>query len=172
MSQTKEYTIMMAGSAACRAALDILYSKEESLKKRYSRNYLTHAEEKLKSGMLSDKDAEELLKDISPEAFCLCEEDGVFAALYMLGEKLDCGLKVKLKSIPIDQAAIELCDLTDINPYESDSRGSVILAVKNAGKALELSEKYGIALYTIGFTSTQNARIVAADTERYLTPRS
>ena len=172
MSQAKEYTIMMAGSAACRAALDILYSKEEDLKKRYSCNYLTHAQEKLKRGILSDKDTEALLKEISPEDYCLCEEDGVFAALYLLGEKLDCGLKVKLKSIPIDQAAIELCDLTDINPYESDSRGSVVFAVKDAGYASEISEKHGITLYSIGFTSMQNARIVAADTERYLTPRS
>ena len=81
MSQTKEYTIVMAGSAACRAALDILYSKEDKLKKRYSRNYLEFAGEKLKKGILDGQDTEELIKGIAPEAFFPCGKDGVFGAL-------------------------------------------------------------------------------------------
>ena len=170
MSQTKEYTIVMAGSAACRAALDILYSKEDKLKKRYSRNYLEFAGEKLKKGILDGQDTEELIKGIAPEAFFPCGKDGVFGALYMLGEKLECGLKVQLKSIPIEQAAIEFCDLTDINPYESDSTGSIVLAVKDAGMAVEYAGHLGIGLKVLGYTTSANARIVEAGTERYLTP--
>ena len=88
----------------------------------------------------------------------------------MLGEKLECGLKVQLKSIPIEQAAIEFCDLTDINPYESDSTGSIVLAVKDAGMAVEYAGHLGIGLKVLGYTTSANARIVEAGTERYLTP--
>jgi len=170
MSQTKEYTIVMAGSAACRAALDILIKEREGFNKRYSTRYIENAEEKLKKGIISENTLEHIIEVLTPKAFSLCGKEGVFSALYELGEALGCGLRIGLYDIPIEQSAIELCDLKDINPYESDSTGNIILAVKDAGAAAERAEKLGIVLKVLGYTTAANARIVAADTERYLTP--
>ena len=170
MSQTEELTVMMAGSAACSAALNILNKEREKLNKRYSARYLENAEEKLKKGIIPEITLEHFIMVLSPKAFLLCGEKGVFPALYELGEVLGCGLRVGLYDIPIEQSAIELCDLKDINPYESDSTGSMVLAVKDAGLAAEHAEKFGIGLKVLGYTTAANARIVVADTERYLTP--
>ena len=169
MSNTEELTIMMAGSAACRVALDLLSKERDELKARYSARYLENAGEKLKNGILSNTALEQLIGEISPKAFVLCGKKGVFSALYELGGTLGCGLKAELFSIPIDQPAIELCDLKDINPYESDSTGSVVFAAENPGAAAQTAEKLGIKLYLLGYTTKQKAKIVVSETERYLT---
>ncbi|MBO4781124.1 MAG: hypothetical protein J5522_01900, partial [Lachnospiraceae bacterium] len=60
MSNTEELTIMMAGSAACRVALDLLSKERDELKARYSARYLENAGEKLKNGILSNTALEQL----------------------------------------------------------------------------------------------------------------
>ncbi|MCR4624706.1 MAG: hypothetical protein K5795_01890, partial [Lachnospiraceae bacterium] len=62
MSQTEELTVMMAGSAASRAALDILIKEREGLNKRYSTRYLENAEEKLKKGIISENTLEHIIE--------------------------------------------------------------------------------------------------------------
>jgi hydrogenase maturation factor len=169
MSNTEELTIMMAGSAACRAALDLLSKEHDELKARYSARYLENAGEKLKNGILSNTALEQLIEVLSPKSFVLCGKKGVFSALYELGETVGCGLKVQLYSIPIEQPTIELCDLKDINPYESDSTGSVVFAVENPGAVAQTAEKLGIKLHLLGYSTKQKAKIVVSETERYLT---
>ena len=95
--------------------------------------------------------------------------DGVFGALYRLGDMLKTGLRAKLFDIPIDQVTIELCDYVDINPYEADAGGAFIIASDSHGRMLdELNEK-GIPAKLIGYTTRDNSRIVLGPTERYLT---
>jgi len=168
MSYNEELAVMMAGSAACRAALDLLSAKGTELKERYSARYLENAENKLKNGIIPESTIGQLMTELAPKAFLCCGKEGVFAALYALGETLGCGLKADLYSIPIEQPAIELCDIEDINPYETDSTGSFVFASENPGAAIKAAESFGIKLHLLGYTTSQKARIVVAETERYL----
>ena len=43
---------------------------------------------------------------------------GIYKALWDIGEKCGTGLTVELKSIPIKQETVEICEVFDINPYE------------------------------------------------------
>ena len=195
MSDYKKYSIIMVGGAACKKALSILDEKREELACRYSKRYLENAEKRLKSettGMMSASDimdvtgirdfadSKELIdgntkedktaKKCTGEAVvCPCGTAGVFGALWDLGEMLKTGLKVNLYDIPIDQAAIELCDLADINPYEWDSTGAYLIAVTFPGEIMESLKEKGVTCKVIGYTTKENARIITGPSERYLT---
>ena len=175
MSEKKEYCIIMTGAAASRAALEIIQDKREKLLKRYPISYLEKAEEELKElvlsggkiGMLSDDTKTNLVEGMVP-----CGRGGVFEALWKLGEKTDCGLKVDLFGINIHQAAIELCDHVDINPYESDSTGCMLIITLSPGAILEKLADVGVNAGIIGYTTCEKARVVVGNTVRYLTKQA
>ncbi|MBR5177215.1 MAG: hypothetical protein IKW90_00275 [Lachnospiraceae bacterium] len=178
MSDYKKYSIIMVGGAACKKALSILYEKREELACRYSGRYLGNAEKRLKNRVFLDSNElidgntkeDKTAKKCTGEAVvCPCGTAGVFGALWDLGEMLKIGLKVNLYDIPIDQAAIELCDLADINPYESDSTGAYLIAATFPGEIMESLKEKGVACKVIGYTTKENARIITGPSERYLT---
>ena len=162
MSNYKEYSIIMVGKAASSMALLILDGKRESIARRYPERYLKNAADRLfQSKVDHDK--------IVDYTVFPCGTSGVFGALWDLGESLDTGLKINLADIPIDQAAIELCDFEDINPYESDSNGAYLIVAAEPGKVLEALRADGILGKVIGYTTKENARTIIGPTERYLT---
>lgn len=152
----------MVGKAAGNMALLILDGKRESIARRYPERYLKNAAERL----IQSKVNSEKIMDYTVFP---CGTSGVFGALWDLGESLDTGLKINLADIPIDQAAIELCDFEDINPYESDSNGAYLIAAAEPGKVLEALRADGILGKVIGYTTKENARTIIGPTERYLT---
>lgn len=103
-----------------------------------------------------------------PYLIC-CSLDGVFGALYRLGDMLKTGLRARLYDIPIDQVTIELCDYMDINPYEADTKGAFLIASDSHGRMLKELKEKGIPAKLIGYTARDNSRIVLGPTERYLT---
>ena len=176
MSEKKEYTIIMTGNAASKTALNILKSKREMLSERYSADYLERAEKELEKSISDGAILNELLSDLKErtadtliKAFVMCGKDGVFEALWRLGEETESGLKAELFSIPILQCAIEFCDLIDINPYEADSTGCTLIAAVSPWEVLCETEAAGLPAYIIGHTTGENARVVVGSTTRYLT---
>ena len=171
MSDYKKYSIVMVGGAAAKMALSILDEKKDELAGRYSKRYLENAEKCLNGEMVSFEDIKDItgITDFPDTMVCPCGDKGVFGALWDLGELLKTGLKVNLSDIPIDQAAIELCDHADINPYESDSTGAYLIAAVFPGEILGKLKENGAACNVIGYTTKENARIITGPSERYLT---
>lgn len=99
-------------------------------------------------------------------------EDGVFDALWQLGEACGAGLEVDLKKIPIRQETVEICEFFDWNPYMISSDG-VLLAVTSSGERLvETLSGEGISADVIGTITSERARVVRNGEERrYLAPR-
>ena len=161
----KEKAIIMAGNAASRAALKILTENEEQLKKRYSGYYLEGALNILQT----EKDVRKTAGEADTQCCISCSEGGVFEALWKLGEELESGLTVELSKIPILQYTIEFCDHMDINPYEADSTGCVVLTAKEPGKVLTFFRERGCRAELIGYTAPEKARIIRGSTVRYLT---
>ena len=50
-------------------------------------------------------------------------KDGVYKALWQLGETLASGLEVNQFDIPVLQETIEICELLDVSPYEMETDG-------------------------------------------------
>ena len=174
MSEKKEYCIIMTGAAASKAALDIIQKKKKQLLKRYPVSYLEKAEAELKELMFFGSGTGRLPDDAGNliEESVSCGRGGIFEALWKLGEKTDSGLKVDLFGIKIHQAAIELCDNEDINPYESDSTGCMLITTLSPGALLEKLNGMGINAEIIGYTTCEKARVVVGNTIRYLTKQT
>ena len=166
----------MTGNAASKAALDILRDKHDVLKGRYPADYLEKAEIELNGSLSEGEKTVEVLKKLKERqsgdpimAVVPCGRQGVYEALWRLGEETDSGLKAELFSISILQCAIEFCDFLDINPYEADSTGCTLIAAVSPQKMIKELEDAGISANIIGHSTEENARVTVGNTIRYLT---
>ena len=166
MSEKTEYTIIMIGSAAGSKAFSLLEEKWEELKARYPERYLKAARARITEEL---RQIDSNQRNATSSHIMECGEDGVFGALWRLGEELSTGLEVNLYDIPIDQAVIELCDHEDINPYEADSTGAYLVATATPGSILKSLEEQVITARIIGYTTAENAKVIKGPTVRYLT---
>lgn len=119
--------------------------------------------------------ARSLASDCRPPEECMSRagvritEGGVAAALWILGEKLQSGLNVDLRSVPIRQETVEICEILDLDPYSLRSDGAWLIAVADAQEALLWCRVRKIPAAKIGETTAQEARVLACgDVTRYL----
>ena len=94
---------------------------------------------------------------------------GIYAALWEMAERAGCGLRVDLKSIPLKQETVEICEFFEVNPYQLLSGGSLLIACDDGEKLVESLEEAGIHAAVIGSLREGNDRnIVNDDEERFL----
>lgn len=90
-------------------------------------------------------------------------EGGVFTALWKLAERLDAGMEVDLRKIPVKQETIEICEYFDINPYNVRSAGSLLAAAHEGAALAEALTREGIPAVVIGRLTDGNDRILWND---------
>lgn len=96
-------------------------------------------------------------------------EGGIFAALWNIAERADVGLQVNLKSIPVRQETVEICEICECNPYQLMSTGSLLVITENGQSLVETYAEEKIPAVIIGQITDNNARIVINEDEtRYL----
>ncbi len=98
-------------------------------------------------------------------------EGGIFGALWELADINGKGLTVDLKSIPVRQETIEVCEYFDINPYELMAGGSLLVACPDGEGMVRALEAEGIPAAVIGQLTDGSERIVRRGEEiRFLEP--
>lgn len=98
-------------------------------------------------------------------------EGGVFGALWELADSAGVGLSIDLKSLPIKQETIEICEFFHLNPYALISGGCLLLATDNGYDLVRALEKENIHAVVIGKTTDGNDRVVTNGEEtRFLEP--
>lgn len=98
-------------------------------------------------------------------------EGGIYAALWNLAEAGQVGLDVDFRSIPVRQEVIEICELFDINPYELESSGCLLMTTPHGCDIVKVFKKSGIPAQIIGRTTAGNDRLLRNQDEvRYLEP--
>jgi hydrogenase maturation factor len=98
-------------------------------------------------------------------------EGGIFGGLWQLASDNGVGLVADLKSIPVRQETIELCEFFDLNPYELIAGGSLLITTSNGGELVNCLNGLGILATVIGKTMPGNDRIIRHDDElRFLEP--
>lgn len=96
-------------------------------------------------------------------------EGGIFAALWTLARQTGTGLEIDLTAIPIRQVTVELCNFYDINPYQMESAGSLLLVTEDAEGLIRELERRNIAASLIGCCTEGNDKILRnGDEIRYL----
>ena len=91
---------------------------------------------------------------------------GIYTALWELGKKLDCGLSVDIKAIPVMQETIEVCEFFDINPYRLKGDGSLLIVTEDGEGLANMLKEEGIAAAVIGKTTTGLDRVITREEER------
>lgn len=87
-------------------------------------------------------------------------EGGILAGLWKMAEAGGTGLSVWLRRIPIRQETIEICERLDINPYQLQSEGALLIGAVNGDMLAEEFEKHGIRAAVIGHAQKGNDRLL------------
>lgn len=124
-----EYDIVMIGEAGLEGTAVIAIENENELRKRFTAGYIDKAKEYarelviVREAAAAGQHGERAMHDTS--------KGGVFGALWELAEYLKCGLEINLRSIPIRQETIELCEYFNLNPYFINSLGGLLVATRD-----------------------------------------
>lgn len=98
-------------------------------------------------------------------------EGGVFGALWEIAEACGHGITADVRSIPIKQESVEICEFFDINPYNLVSSGSMLITLPDGYGLVRALDEAGIHASVIGKITEDKTRTVRMDeTERVLTP--
>ncbi len=86
----------------------------------------------------------------------------ILDALWHMAEAMDAGFEGDLRAILIRQETVEVCELLEVNPYESPSGGATLLCVElsQAAEVLALLQAAGIPTTQIGWLTDGNDRIL------------
>lgn len=96
-------------------------------------------------------------------------EGGVFGALWEMASGAGVGLEVDLKTIPIRQETVEICEYFGLNPYQIMSSGSMMIVTDQGHELVRRLEAAGIHGTVIGRTTDGNDRILRnGEDVRYL----
>lgn len=192
----KKHDIVMLGFAGARIALTLADLHREELQSRFPRHFLK-LEDELQKGIrtLSALDSlqekhSDLFCNLAENCLVVLREEEVFPALWKLAEGLDAGLDVTLRSIPISQFVIEVCEWLDVNPYvnmtapenkkrfltdivseKTEQIYAVLIATDEPAEWLSFAQANEIPSAVIGRLTDKNDRVVRnGDIIRYLTP--
>ena len=96
---------------------------------------------------------------------------GIFGALWEIAERSGVGLEIDLRTIPIRQETVEICNYLDISPYELMSDGSLLIACDNGYDLVRDLKKSNIEAAVIGKVTEGNDRcVINEDERRFLEP--
>lgn len=96
-------------------------------------------------------------------------EGGIFGALWELAEGAGVGLTIDLKKLPLRQETVEVCECCNVNPYELQSGGSLVMTAGDGAALVAALEAEGIPAVVVGKLTASNDRIILNEDEvRYM----
>lgn len=136
---------------------------------RFSKNYIEKALDFIDEISVRD----EAIISICDNTVCMHDvsENGIFGALWEIGEGAGCGVSVDIKAINVHQETIELCEYFDINPYKIPSSGALLIISKDGKELVTKLKEAGIDAAVIGKVTDSNDKVIINEDEtRYLEP--
>ena len=110
-----------------------------------------------------------MAEEAGASARYLMGEGGFLSALWKMAEASGVGLSADLRSVPIRQETIEICEIFDVNPYKLLSGGSVLLGIQGGDAFVQELRREGIMAAVIGQTNSGNDRLLySGGNARYL----
>ena len=96
-------------------------------------------------------------------------EGGIYGALWEMAEASGVGLDIDLKSIPIRQETVEICEYFGLNPYCLISSGSMLMASEHGHDLVSRLKTAGIEASVIGkAVEGKTRRILNGEAESFL----
>ena len=145
----------------------IAREKETELLTRFSRSFVEEAKgfdqylSVVPEGLLAAASGATAMHDVT--------EGGIYGALWELAEASGVGLEIDLKSIPIRQETIEVCEHFRLNPYQLISSGSMLITARDGRGLVRELEQAGIRASLVGRCVEGKARkIINGEDTAYL----
>ena len=161
--------IILIGRVAEAGTLEVADRERDRLESEYGMRYLSKGIAGLEAEFADEACMRELTLG-GCDVFVVGQQ-GIYQALWALGETLSCGLRVRLEDIPISQFAIEMAEFVDENPYRINSLGCILACCEEGGALADKLKSMGYPAAVIGYTTKDNARgIINHDSLTYLTP--
>lgn len=161
--------LVITGNIALAGTYLLAATRREELLKRYPASFIDEA-------ILLEKEL-----SVVPEAAvatlsgaCAMHDashGGIFTAMWEMAQGAGIGLEVVLRKLPIRQETVEICDYLDINPYELQSQGCLLVATPDGHHlAMQMQEK-GLEAQVVGrFTKGPDRVILNGEERRFLEP--
>ena len=162
--------IVLSKWIALRGTALIAQDKEAELSKEFSAYFINAAKDFIK--YLPAHREREIAEDFGVSCIRETGEGGIYKSLWDLGEELDTGFDVELKSIPVKQETIEIANFFDIDPYKLLSGGSLLMVTEKGYDLSHILQKNGINAAVIGKTNDTKDRVILNDgIRRFICPR-
>lgn len=160
--------LVVAGTIGLTGAALAARIGEKTIRERFSAQYA----ERLLS---LDKDlkmpefTEDFLSELGVTDVEAAGDGGMMNSLWNLLEPYKLGCSIELRSIPIRQETVEVCEVFDLNPYRLRSGGCFLMAADNGLTAIRALEKKGLSGTVIGKVEAgAGRRILNGDIETFL----
>ena len=167
------FDIVMTKWAGIYGGAILAKERRDELTTRYSESYIDTAADYMKYtslfpelGVIKKLTEED---DINIYAAHDVSGGGVFAALWQILSACNVGAAVPVRSIPMKQEIIEVCEYYNINPYMMNGQGSMLMITDKGEELTCKMHDSGINAAILSQTISGKKRVVTiGDEERYL----
>ncbi|MEF9954346.1 MAG: AIR synthase-related protein [Clostridium sp.] len=139
--------LVVAGYIGLGGTIAVAKAEETELLKHFTRQFVKRVQ-----GM-SDQiqmPSAEFFKEAGAMEYEPLGDGGIMASLWNLFEEYKMGFEIELRSIPILQETVEICEVFDLNPYRLQSAQSVLLTADHGGDLVRYLNQHGVHGVVIG----------------------
>ncbi len=147
----------MIGTAACKAAVDLLAADPENAAMGTVLT-VSFSDENGAVRTVPIAAFSDAKRTVPTAAFVPLGAGGVLKGLWDLGEALHSGMEVDIRKIPIRQKTIEICEKYHIDPYYADATGAYLVAAYDAHGIEWKLRAEGVECAVIGILTESKAR--------------
>lgn len=164
-SEDKQYLytgdIVVAGCAGEKGTDLILKIKKEELLKKFNSSCLSLYKSRAD---IYEKLSEDIIikacgSRLKSADIIKADEGGILGALFKYACDNDCGMRIRLKAIPITQLTVEICEYYKLNPYRLLSSLYIIFC-KDSYSIIDSLESAGICAAKIGILCTDREKLI------------
>lgn len=160
--------LIIAGSIGLTGAAFAAREGERAVRERFSPAY-TERMLTLDQDLLSCEEAEEIGRETGASDMEPVGEGGIMNCLWRLLEAYSLGCSIELRSIPIRQETVEVCEVFDLNPYRLHSGGCFLIGADSGFSAVRELRRRGFEAAVIGTVKPGPARrILNGEIETFL----
>lgn len=159
--------ILLAGWIGMEGMLRILEEAEEELQYRFSKAFLEQIRGYREALFLGNRLTAEDRR--ATWYSCQVADGGILSALWDLALELGAGVDLDLKTFPLLQETIEVCEHYRVNPYQLASAGAFLLVTEDGSGLAEQLAKRRIPCAVIGRVTDSHDKIIRNGEEvRYI----
>lgn len=161
--------LVMTKSAGLAGSALLAKHYRENLHERYTYSFIDKAA--VREAEVSVLPEVSVIKSLGIRHMHDVAEGGVFGAVWELCERLNAGVELDLKKIPICQETVEICEYFDVNPYQLKGDGALLFLTHDSAAVIRALNEAGIPAAVIGRVNESNDRVLINEDEtRFLEP--